>query len=400
MAEATLCPPDSSIKDRLVSVFPGFSCPFEPFLDPLADFIAGEYARGISRIFVEKHRETIIRSAPGLWETVAPWIEGAEVQGVGWDLCFGDIYRAVHANVSDPWVLAVGLGMHLGAHGLPGEWRVELSGPLRLRWGSILLPAATAISVGTDGQRASVTTQGADGSAELRLFREKDDDWRGDAERIPRVTRCGVRMNVLNRSALVLRDFDDLVSKALPVIDPRMVDVLDQAVQVIDTYTPMYVPWVRRAIHNIFILYPRRDTIESGSVEHYLGLIHLSAHAVALPIAELLVHEAAHQHMNLLTKLGPIDDGTDPHTYYSPPVDKHRKLSLIMAAYHAFANVLLFYRVCRSHGIAEQRECSRQEAILVPWLEKLEEPLSGNPALTDIGRALWLPLKSQVKNTA
>ena len=46
-----------------------------------------------------------------------------------------------------------------------------------------------------------------------------------------------------------------------------------------------------------------------------------------------------------------------------------------MAAYHAFANVLLFYRLCRTHGIAEQRECDRQESILRPWLEKLEGPL-------------------------
>ena len=60
-------------------------------------------------------------------------------------------------------------------------------------------------------------------------------------------------------------------------------------------------------------------TIESGSVEHYLGLIHLSAHAAPLPVAELLVHEASHQHMNLLTKLGPIDDGSDANTYYSLP---------------------------------------------------------------------------------
>lgn len=204
-------------------------------------------------------------------------------------------------------------------------------------------------------------------------------------------------MNVLHRDALVLRDFDDLVTKALPTIDPRMVEVLDKAVQLIELYTPMYVPWVRRTVHNIFILYPRSDTIESGSVEHYLGLIHLSAHAAPLPLAELLVHEASHQHMNLLTKLGPIDDGSDANTYYSPPVNKYRRLSLIMAAYHAFANVLLFYRLCRTRGIAEQRECDRQESILRPWLEKLEEPLRDNPALTDIGRALWEPLKSQLQ---
>lgn len=386
--------------ETLSSTFPGFSCPFEPFAEPLADFIAAEYARGISSLFLNKHRETIERTAPELWQTLVPWLQGAAVSGVGWDLCFGDVYRATYASVDEPWVLAAAIAVHLGTHGLPGAWKCRSSQPIRFRWGGLILPSVTEIAVNSNGQVATISTQSDGTSAEFRLVRQEGGQWSGDLEPIPRVSRCGLRLSVLNRDALVLRDFDDLVSKAMPVIDPRMVDVLDQAVQLIETYTPIYIPWIRRALHNLFVLYPRPETIESGSVEHYLGLIHLSAHAAPLPIAELLVHEAAHQHMNLLTKLGPIDDGSDSNTYYSPPVDKYRKVSLIMAAYHAFANVLLFYRVCRRNGLAEQRECDRQEGILLPWLNKLEAPLSGNPALTEIGRSLWLPLKLRLSSTA
>ena len=400
MASAAPIPFSVDSAQDINSAFRGFSCPFEEFVESLAPLIAAEYSRGISRIFLEKHRTAIDHSAPGLLEALSAWCAGADVPHSGWDLCFGDVYRAMHLDISEPWGIAASIAMHLGTLGMRGGWQARIRAPLRFRWGRLLLPPAISISVESDGRLASITTHGDDCSMNHIMERISEDVWGGNLERIPRVTRFGFRIDILHRGALVLRDFDDMVAKALPYVDPRMVDVLDRAVQLIASYAPIYVPWVRRAVHNLFILYPRSDTIESGSVEHYLGLIHLSAHAAPLPIAELLVHEAAHQHMNLLTKLGPIDDGSDIKSYYSPPVDKHRKLSLIMAAYHAFANVLLFYRLCRENGIEERRECDRQESILLPWLEKLEGPLSNNSALTEIGRALWQPLKSQLQVTA
>jgi len=362
--------------------------------------VAAEYGRGIARAFLDRHRGRIERDAPRLRSVLDPWLEGA-VPEAGWDLCFGDAYRSIHIGETGyDTCIAASMATHVGALGLPGAWEARFQTPVRLRWGRLLLPACTSIAVESDSATAAITTFGDDRTRTQLIVTRDGDEWCGDADRIPTVTRCGLRLSVLSRDALLLRDFDDLVAKALPTIDLRMMGIFDAAVEIIERYTPMYIPWVRRALHNVFILYPRTDTIESGSVEHYLGLIHLSAHAQPLPIAELLVHEAAHQHMNLLTKLGPVDDGSDHNTYYSPPVDKQRRISLIMAAYHAFSNVLLFYRLCRRNGIAERRECDRQEGILRPWLEQLQAPLEGNPALTDIGRALWLPLRSQLQTIA
>lgn len=385
--------------DLLEPSLRGFSCPFEPFTEALAPMVAEEYARGISRAFLDRHRGRIEQDAPRVRAVLDRWLEGSG-RGGGWGLCFGDAYRSVHrGETAYDTCIAAAMATHVGGLGLPGAWDARFSTPARLRWGRLLLPPCTALAVESDGATAAITTT-CNGDRRSTVLTRDGQGWRGDVEHLPMVTRCSLQLAVLPAGALLLRDFDDLIAKALPSIDPRMVEVFDRAVEIIECYTPMYIPWIRRALHNVFVLYPRADTIESGSVEHYLGLIHVSAHAQPLPIAELLVHEAAHQHMNLLTKLGPVDDGSDRNMYYSPPVDKQRRVSLIMAAYHAFANVLLFYRLCRQNGIAERKECDRQEGILWPWLETLEAPLRDNPALTDIGRALWLPLKSQLQATA
>jgi HEXXH motif-containing protein len=379
----------------------GFAGPFEPIIEGFVPFIIGEYARGLTRALVELHGEDLASTGPRLPSYLAPWFDGADLPGAGWDPSFGDAYRAMHVGTPlEITTIVAGVATHLGSLGLAGSWECELVAPVRLRWGDLLLPPATSVQVESDSSRAIVQTRVEGGEPKRFELERQVGGWAcEELESLLVVTRHGVHIRVLTRGALVVRDFDELVSKALPTVDPRMVTVLDEAVELIHEFAPTYVPWVRRALHHMFILEPRKDTIESGSVEHYPGLIHLSAHAHPLPMAELLVHEAAHQHMNTLAKVGAVDDGSDTQRYYSPPVDKHRKVSLIVAAYHAFANVLLFYRMCERNGLDNVQECRRQERILLPWMEQLERPLRDNPALTDIGRALWLPLRDQLHET-
>lgn len=382
-------------------MYRGFASPFEPIIEGFVPYITAEYARGLTRTFVDLHADTLASTASQLPAYVSRWLDGAELSGAGWDPSFGDAYRAMHVGTPlEITTIVAAIATHLGALGLGGAWEAKLAGPVCLRWGDLVLPPATWVQVQSDSRDAVVSISRDGAGIERFTLARTPDGWASDSlQPLPIVTRHDVHIRVLAQGALVVRDFDELVSKALSYIDPRMIMVLDEAVELLNRFAPIYVPWVRRAIHHLFVLEPRKDTIESGSVEHYPGLIHLSAHAHSLPIAELLVHEAAHQHMNALVKVGPIDDGSDTQRYYSPPVDKHRKLSLIVAAYHAFANVLLFYRTCERNGLTDVRECRRQEQLLLPWMDELERPLLDNPALTDIGRALWLPLREQLQRT-
>jgi HEXXH motif-containing protein len=69
---------------------------------------------------------------------------------------------------------------------------------------------------------------------------------------------------------------------------------------------------------------------------------------------------------------------------------------MILAGYHAFGNVLDFYRRCRAAGLPNETECERQERLLGGWLQELVQPLADNPALTATGRGLVDPLRERL----
>ncbi len=108
----------------------------------------------------------------------------------------------------------------------------------------------------------------------------------------------------------------------------------------------------------------------------------------------MLIHEVTHQYYYLLTRVGQVEDGTDSNLYFSPAKQCGRPIYFILIAYHAFANVLLFSRRCLAAGYDDPRGyLERNLAELSGWLETFESHLNQTNALTDIGTALWMPLK-------
>lgn len=387
----------------LSSMLDGFSYPQSAHvsdLDDLVPLVVREYAAGITGVFLTNGIDALEPVSDGLIDYIASWIADPAVapgQDVGWDYAFGDAYRTAHNVGGDPVTVAAAVALHLGARGHAGSWAVDLPQPCRLRWDGILLPEVDRLRVSSDDSSARIDYIAADGPGTAFLT-EADGRWRTDAgpELAPllHVDRHDVRFEVLVRDALAMRDYEDLLQRARPDVDPRMLEVFDQALDIVAGYAPEYLRWIARTVHQLFLLDPRPGRVESGSVEHYLGLVHLTEHPEPLPVAELLAHEATHQYMNVAAKLEPLDDGTDTNVYWSPAVQTERPVSKIVAAFHAFGNVLLFYRHCRAAGIANTGECDRQEALLGSWMNDLVPPVKDNPALTRTGNALCRPLLS------
>jgi HEXXH motif-containing protein len=97
--------------------------------------------------------------------------------------------------------------------------------------------------------------------------------------------------------------------------------------------------------------------------------------------------------------LGPLDDGTDQTLYFSPFRNTHRPVYFIIVAYHAFANVFLFLRTARAHGLSAHEHGGRtQEQLeqLRERLETLEHALQTTTAITPLGRSLWEPLYEEI----
>jgi len=380
---------------------PGLSYPQadSPAVDVLAAMVVREYSAGLTGAYLGRQFAAVEAASEGLTGYLGRWVVSPDsltgsdsAPAVGWDYAFGDAYRSLVNGGYDAAQVATSIAAHLGACGLPGAWSVRLETPLRLRWSDVLLPSATALAVESDGDCAVVSYEGPDGSGAETLHRS-DGAWQGKS--IParqKVSRHGTSFEVLTQDALAMRDYEDLIGRALSVVPPQMYRVFDDALDIVAEYAPQYLPWTARAIHQMFLLTPNPGRVESGSVEHYLGLVHLSLHGEPVPVAELLVHEATHQHMNLAAKLEPLDDGSDPNIYWSPAVNKQRPVSKIIAAFHAFGNVILFYRSCRENGLSNQAECERQEQLLGGWMNDLVPPITDNPALSVTGNALCQPL--------
>jgi len=111
-----------------------------------------------------------------------------------------------------------------------------------------------------------------------------------------------------------------------------------------------------------------------------------------MSLAETLVHEASHQYFYLLSRLEPVDDGTDKNLYYSPFAGTERSLDRILLAYHACGNILLLYRLCQQNGAPDDGYCAQREDAVMTQLAQLAAPLRNNFALTWVGRALYDPL--------
>jgi len=375
----------------------GFACPFEFFPEELHNLLLTEHARSIAQLMLDRHQNEIRSASHGLVDALQIWLDGGFSVVRPSDPAFGQAQCALGAAV--PAEVADGgcaIALYLASKGLPAKWDVKLSRARTLRWGAFMLPPAERIAIDSDGSTAVIETRNNGASHRIQIHGTAA-GWTSDLAPMARIGVGEGALTVLPREAVDFQLPDHVLSEALDHIEPHMLETFRQAVSILEQYVPVYIPWVSRALTHIFLLNPKQGRVESGSMENYLGFSHFSAYSNAAALAELLIHEAAHQYFNILCLLGPFDDGTDETLYYSTAVGRPRPLDRIGVAYHAFANVMIYYRECVAKGIQDDDWCARHIESWTEGLRVLEQPLRGNPALTDIGRALCEPLIERVR---
>lgn len=177
-----------------------------------------------------------------------------------------------------------------------------------------------------------------------------------------------------------------------------VVAAFDRAFDIIDAFAPEYGPWTLRLLRDIIPLDSAPGSMRSGSSVAEPGSCHISFRVGPVQLAEMLVHETTHQYYYLLSRYGPVDDGGDQQLYYSPAKECGRPIHYILIAYHAFANVLLFSRRCLA-GTNEDKDgyLRHNVNVLSGWMQSFERALQRTRALTDVGRALWLPLARELR---
>jgi hypothetical protein len=192
------------------------------------------------------------------------------------------------------------------------------------------------------------------------------------------------------------RAFSDLVSELDYTVVSSFTQVLDSAFEVLHRGAPEYAFWVDVASSSVVPVRASGQTLISGSNVWRPGVLNMSPTKAILAVVEMLVHESTHQYLFCAGLLGATDDGSDRRLYYSPVKGCERPISKILVAYHAVGNILLASRaLCASLG---DTECyhMRNEVRFLPQLKTLDDALSSTSALTEIGEAIWLPLRERI----
>lgn len=377
----------------LASSYRGFSCPYEKFDEPFFEAVATNLAQVAVRLFLNNHSAELEQKGRGLVSLLENWLAGETTFPTIWDPAFGAALSALaEGREVAPIDAAAAIALRVSAQGRAAHCEARLSRPTRLFWHHWLLPRADAFSVESDGRRARLRLRHGDTVREAE-FTLTGEGWRGvGAEELPRVGPPREGITLLSRDAVGEADLQELGTSLMENIEGGDVEGCSQALRILELYAPPYQLWVSRVIRRVILLRVEDGVMKSGSTNKLLGLIYMSSSRKPMPLAEMLVHEASHQYLNLLCRVGPISDGTDATLYYSPAVRRPRPLERILVAYHAFANMELLYRRCLDGGIDDDGYCASNQATLLPQLEQLESPLLDNPALTPVGRALFEPL--------
>lgn len=372
-----------------------FSLPVEPPQEAVFDTIAAAHGTSLVSWLIDAHQDAIASMSDGLIEFLRNWTKSSVSFGTVWNIAFGRTQLALKEGRLDIGDVAARVGIRLAECGHPGHWTASVA-PAPFMVGRSLIKNVTHVEVNIAGADSSRITLRCKDGRTVAMHRTIDSSWTdaGDG----RLRWVGYQQGFV----LLARDSlpDDVgtrptLGQCRPVdaVDSGMEAVFADGLALLRELAPQYVPWVTRAVHGVVVCSIEEPFhLVSGSWEDIPGFIHISSPHSAVDIAEILVHEAAHQYFYLLQRVGDIDDGSDRTLYWSPPIRMKRPLSRILMAFHALTNVLQVYRAVRAAGGADAPYVEANEPILLEAIRALDAPLRGNPALTNFGRGLYEPL--------
>jgi hypothetical protein len=393
-----LDPPQVDLKQQK---FNGFACPQVGLDVNFMESLAVMAARKAVRSFLVRYGTVIEQHSVGLLGIAQEWLRQESSFEMVWDLTLGNILTGIRKLSHDPAIVmrrSAELALRINEFGLTGRWEANLVSSARLRFGAFWLPLADRLAVEATHNHLKLNLY-CGSSVESFEFNRTAEGWQTGVHRPETLfhVKTGSSIIRLLPSPVLQPEERDEYGMDTSEATAVMRDNLQTALDLIRDYSPIYLPWVERVIRGIIPGKTGENVFISGSDMGKPGIVHASINIRPVMLAELLVHEGTHQYMLLLSRLGNLDNGGDPTLYYSPVKKTGRPISAIALSYHAFANIILFYRLCQANGLADDGYCVRNEKAMREQVAVLEEPLRTTQALTPQGRALWEPLAGRLR---
>lgn len=155
---------------------------------------------------------------------------------------------------------------------------------------------------------------------------------------------------------------------------------------------PEYLEWILPVVRWTIPVSAPPGEFASGSGPHTPGVVAVSVPCDALTVAESLVHETAHQYFFFASRFSRLT-APDDRLYRSPLAGRDRPLDMILAAFHAAANIAAFYGLVaeRCPDLAASESAT---AHITDDCRVLTGHLRYNDRLTDLGRNVFDPIRS------
>jgi hypothetical protein len=362
-----------------------------PALDPssrqkLHSRLVINAARSQTVNFLRVNGRDVTRASAALADVVSSWCQSQATITEAMQLPL--ILRLVRSRDIDAVWIAAQFAAHLHSEGRGGEWSVFFERPASIAFGWRLTPPSKNIAVYARGQRECVEV-----SLDVKPPIE--------ASLIPEATRFfelgSASIPILGRDTQFAFPVDDRAGFA-NVCQDDLAATLSETASIFARYAPHYLDWVREAVSAIVpIPCPGDDFYQSFSIPGINGLVFASFPAPALKIAELLVHESSHQYYHFAELGTRFTNGIDKAMYPSPYVHKDRPIDRILIAFHAFANIVLFYRACLKEGMRESRALMEKEIEShLQCLRPMSRHLERSPGLTPAGLSFFEPLREEL----
>lgn len=350
----------------------GFSYPNAETNDLFFSELLTTYAHGQVERFLVRHAEALASAGRGYAETIA---------GAFTEFNFDSFWDASTMRLGEPTdepaaVLAAFL-LHLAGRGLRADWSFSFSRPAAFFWGGKLLSEAIVeLSVAGEGVFFDVGFRAATGET-----------WNLTLEPAPSGFMLATPEEI---AALPIEQWPArarLSEQSREEIDATMQDAL----AILAKNAPDYFSWVVRVLRRVVPVYSAENATQSQSCDRNPGVVAISFPARPVAVAEILVHECSHQYYHLTELLGRVTNGSDRREFYSPVKDRERPLEAILLAFHAFANMVFFYRRALASGLEDNGYCAANEARHRADLEQLGAHLESSTGLTALGLALFQP---------
>lgn len=395
-------------------IYSGFSCPQVGLAKEFLELVVTEHARQTVQKFIECYNGRMEIRGRGLGSVLSNWLQCTDTFETVWNSAFGEVFAAVFRNgAQDIERRAAMLALRLHECGHACEWEQQLSKPVRFRFDRWLLPPADTIEVSATPQAVTLNVRTSNAWRKT-TFQHGENGWEAnnDVEALSVLTRPGIRWTILTAESLAASSTALLQTEVLGYGDADvdtqpelLLHACDAAVSLIAEYADIYLAWVSNVIRELVPLRARSGIFNNGSIDLSPGVIcvsnSISNRENPWALAEVLVHEATHQYLYIARRLGRMDDGRDENLYFSPFRNTGRPIYNILITYHAFANVVLFYRAALAHGpsadgtsaLAVEERVKELEQTLQP----LDQALQSTKSLTPLGLALWEPLRGQLQ---